>query len=75
MTHACLSITVLTKSLGGVSLTMSLKVSCHFVMIKRVGGISVVRKQQPKFFSVVFIGLLYFGMLLNIVSVALDANS
>jgi len=38
-------------------------------------GISVVRKQQPKFFNVVFIGLLYFEMLLSIVRVALDANS
>ena len=39
------------------------------------GGISAVRKQQLKFLNVVFIGLLYLEMLLNIVRITLDANN
>jgi len=45
-----------------------------YVMTKYVGGISVVRKQL-KFFNVIFIGLLYFRMLVNIIIFVLDANS
>ena len=66
---------VLTKSLEGVSLTMRLEVSFHPVMTKHVGDISVVKRQQPKSFIVVFIGLLYLEILLTIERVALDANS
>jgi len=51
------------------------EVSFHFVMTKHVGDILVVKRQWPKFFNVVFIGLLYLRMLLSIVKVALDANS
>jgi len=74
MILTCLS-TGLTKSLEGVSLIMRLGVSFHSVMTKHVRGISVVKRQQPKFFNVVFIGLLFLEMLLSITRVALNANS
>ena len=67
--------TVLTKSLEGVSLTMRLGVSFHSVMTKHVWGISVVKRQQPKSFNVVFIRLLCLEVLLIIARVFLDANS
>jgi len=73
MTLTCLSI-ILTKSLGAVFPTMRLGVPFHSIMTKHVGGISVVRRQQLKFFSVVFIDLLYFEMLLSIARVSLDAS-
>jgi len=44
-------------------------------MIKHVVDILVVKGQQPKFFKVVFISLLYFVMLLSIARVALDASN
>jgi len=50
-------------------------VSSLFVMIKPVGGILVEERLQPKFFNVVSTGLLYLGMLLSTVRVALGANS
>ena len=74
MTLTSLS-TILAKSLEGVSLTMRLAVSFHSVMTKHVWGISVVKRQQPKSFNVVFIRLLCLEMLLIIARVALDANS
>jgi len=74
MTLTCLS-TVLTKCLEDVFLTRRLGVSFHSVMTKHVGGISVVKREQPKSFNVVFIGLLRLEMLLIIARVALDANS
>ena len=46
-----------------------------FVMIRHVGGILVVGRLQPKLFNVVSIGLLYLGMLLSTIRVALGANS
>ena len=39
------------------------------------GAILVGRRQQPKFFNVVFIELLYLGMVLSIIRVALNSNS
>ena len=39
------------------------------------GGILVVGRLQPKFVNVVSIGLLYLGMLLSAVRVALGASS
>jgi len=44
-------------------------------MIRHVGGILVAGRLQPKFFNVVSIGLLYLGILLNNVRVALGASS
>jgi len=74
MTLTCLNI-VLTKYLGSVFQSMRLALSFNFVMTKHVGGISVVKRQQSKVFNVVFIGLLYFKMLLSIVRIAIDASS
>ena len=63
------------KSLDSVFLTMRLGMFFHFVMAKHVEGILVGERQQPKFFNVVFIGLPYLGILLNVVRVTLDASS
>ena len=51
------------------------EVSFLSVMTRHVGGILVVGRLQPKFFNVVSIGLLYLGMLLSTVRVALGASS
>ena len=45
------------------------------VMTRHVGGILVVGRRQLKFFNVVFIGLLYLGMLLSTIRIALGASS
>jgi len=74
MTLICLS-TALTKSLGGVFLTMGWEVSFLFIMTRNVGGILVVGRQQPRFFNVVFTGLPYLRMHLSAARVVLDVSS
>jgi len=74
MTRTYLNI-VLTRFLGCVSLIIRLEVSFLFVMIKHVGGILVGRKQPPKSFSVVCIGLPYSKTPTCIGKAALGVNS
>jgi len=59
VTLTCLSI-LLTKSLGGVFLTIRLGVSFHSIMTKHVGDILVGERKQLKFSNVVFYHLTLF---------------
>ena len=62
MTLICSSI-VLIKLLADVSQKEKFRISFHFAINKLVEAISVLRKQQLKFYNMVFIGQLYFEML------------
>ena len=62
MTRICSSI-VQTKVLDDVSQKMKFRIFFHSAMNKLVETISVLRKQQLKFYNVVSIGQLYFETL------------
>ena len=62
MTHICSS-TVHIKLLDDVSQKMKFKISFHSAMNKLVEAISMLRKQQLKFYNVVSISQLNFEML------------
>ena len=62
MTRVCSSI-VQIKLLDDVSQKVKFRISFHSAMNKLVEAISVLRKQQLKFYNVVSIGQLYFETL------------
>ena len=62
MTLICSSI-VQIKLLDDVSQKMNFKISFHSATNKLVEAISVLRKQQLKFYNMVSIGQIYFEML------------
>jgi hypothetical protein len=66
---------VKTKSLGGVSLRMNSLVLSHFVILKHVGVIFLLRKPLLKFCSVDFIGPLFLKRHKNIAKLAIDVKS
>jgi len=63
------------RFVGDVSLTMILEMSFLFVTTKHVGGSLVERKQLPKSFNLVCIGLPYSKMPICTVRAVLSVNS
>ena len=53
---------------------MKFKISFHSAMNKLVEAISVLRKQQLKFYNVIFIGQIYFEMLKLFVLLVIGVN-
>ena len=65
---------VLIRLLGDVFPIMKFKVLSHFAMNKLVEATLVLKRQQQKFYSVVFIGLLFFMTLMFSVLCVIGAN-